>query len=98
MKSRARIANGRWTRNVPWGNSSGVWRTDMFKSVLADERLTEAVFVCKGGPTVVIPVSDMRRVLPLGSDHYFESQIWGPFNIDTKRSQIDGHPVTMSFE
>jgi len=70
----------------------------MFKTVLADERLKEAEFICKGGPRVIIPVEDLRRVLPLGRDHYFESQIWGPFNIDTKRRKIDGHPVAMRFE
>ena len=70
----------------------------MFKTVLNDERLKEAEFVCKGGPTVIIPVEDLRRVLPLGRDHYFESQIWGPFNIDTIRKEIDGHPVSMSLK
>jgi len=98
MKSRAKITDGRWKRNVTWGNPSGVWRTDMFKTVLNDERLKEAAFICKEGPTVIVPVEDLRRVLPLGKDHYFESQIWGPFNIDTKRKEIDGHPVSMAFE
>ena len=70
----------------------------MFKTVLADERLKEAEFICDEGPKVIISVEDLRRVLPLGRDHYFESQIWGPFNIDTNRMEIDGHPVTMRFE
>ena len=98
MRSRAKIVNGRWTRKIPWRNSPGVWRTDMFKSVLMDERLVEAEFICKGGPKVIIPVEDLRRVLPLGHDHYFKAQIWGPFNIDTKRREVDGHPVQMTFE
>jgi len=68
----------------------------MFKTVLADERLKEAEFICKGGPSVVIPAEDLRRVLPLGKDHYCQSQIWGPFNIDTRSKTIDGHPVTMT--
>jgi len=68
----------------------------MFKTVLADERLREAEFICKGGPSVVIPADDLRQVLPLGHDHYFESQIWGPFNIDTRAETIDGHPVRMT--
>ena len=68
----------------------------MFKTVLADERLREAEFICKEGPSVVIPVEDLRRVPPLGKDHYFQSQIWGPFDIDTRAKTIDGHPVTMT--
>ena len=98
MKSRANIVKGRWKRNVPWGSSGGIWRTDMFKTVLADERLKEAEFICKNGPNVIIPVEELRRVLPLGKDHYFASQIWGPFNVDTKNKMIDGHPVTMRLE
>jgi len=36
MRSRAKIINGRWERQIPikWKMSGGVWRTDMFKSVL----------------------------------------------------------------
>jgi len=70
----------------------------MFKTVLQDDRLREAAFICKGGQTIVIPVEELRRVLPLGSDHYFQNQIWGPFNIDTRRKEIDSHPVMMRFE
>jgi len=68
----------------------------MFKTVLADDRLKEAEFVCKGGPSVVVPAEDLRRVLPLGKDHYFQSQIWGPFNIDVDSGTIGGHPVSMT--
>ena len=70
----------------------------MFKSVLADDRLKEAEFVCKNGPIVIVPAEDLRRVLPLGSDHYFSAQIWGPFNIDTRAKTVGGHPVTMTIE
>ena len=94
--SRAHIVNGRWRRNVPW-QSNGVWRTDMFKSVLADPRLKEAEFICRGGPRIVIPVEDLRAVLPLLHDHY-GSRIWGPFNIEPITSTIDGHSVSMVVE
>lgn len=70
----------------------------MFKTVLADERLKEAAFVCKGGPIVVVPVEELRRVLPKGKDHYFENQIWGPFNIDPRNKEIDGYKVEMTLE
>jgi hypothetical protein len=69
----------------------------MFKSVLADVRLKEAEFICKGGPRIIIPVDDLRAVLPKGNDHY-DGKIWGPFNIDTANSCIDGSPVKMTIE
>jgi hypothetical protein len=65
----------------------------MFKSVLADERLLQARFVLADGPTILIPVAELRRVLPLGRDHYFSHEIWGPFNIDPNRGTIDGHKI-----
>ena len=71
-----------------------VWRTDMFKSVLADERLKEAEFICAEGPTIIVPADDLRTVLPLGHDHY-GSQIWGPFSIDPLGKTIDGRSVNM---
>jgi hypothetical protein len=42
----------------------------MFKSVLADVRLKEAEFVCKGGPRIILSADDFRAVLPKGNDHY----------------------------
>jgi len=93
--SRARIVNGRWHRNIGGGWANGnVWRSDMFKTVLADPRLREAAFAYKGR-TVVIPVEDLRRVLVGGSDHYEGGKIWGPFNIDLDRKEVDGKPVSM---
>lgn len=77
--------------------SGGVWRSDMFKSVLADDRLKEAAFICKGGPTIIVSADDLRRVLPLGSDHY-GGQIWGPFNIDPNSKSIAARPVHMTLE
>jgi hypothetical protein len=94
--SRAQIVNGRWSRNVLW-KQAGQWRTDMFKSVLADARLKEAEFICKDGPRIIIPADDLRTVLPKGNDH-FDGKIWGPFNIDSSNSSVDGHPVRMTIE
>ena len=99
MKSRAKIIGGRWQRRVPWKKQFGsVWRTDMFKTVLADERLKEAAFICKQGPTIVVSATELKRVLPLGRDHYYKAQIWGPFSIDSEAKTIDGHPVGMTIE
>jgi len=95
--SRARIIGGIWTRNVPW-EKNGVWRTDMFKSVLADERLRQARFVLAGGPTVLVSAADLKRVLAGGHDHYYGRKIWGPFNIDPKGGTIDEHRVEMHVE
>jgi hypothetical protein len=94
--SNARIEQGKWVRRVPWRNG-GVWRTDMFKSVLADERLRIAEFQLKGGPTVRVPKSELVRVLVGGPDHY-DGQIWGPFNIDPKACTIAGIRVEMEVQ
>ncbi len=94
MISKAQITNGRWKRRVTW-EKDGVWRTDMFKSVLRDERLREAEFICVGGPSIIIPAEDLRTVLPRLHDHYGE-QIWGPFSIDPTACTIDGYPVHMT--
>jgi hypothetical protein len=94
MKSRAQIANGRWKRRVTWCQR-GCWRADMFKTVLNDERLQEAEFICRGGPHVIVPAADLRFVLPNLKDHYAE-KIWGPFNIDPTNSTIDGYKVKMT--
>jgi hypothetical protein len=67
----------------------------MFKSVLCDERLQEAEFVCVGGPRIMISAADLRTVLPKLHDHY-DHKIWGPFNIDPSASTIDGHRVRMT--
>lgn len=98
MRSRARITNGRWQRRVPWQTPAGAWRTDMFKSVLADERLKEAEFICKDGTTIIISAEELRRVLPLGRDHWVDAQIWGPFSIDPLKKTIDGCAVEMSVD
>lgn len=92
--SRAHISNGVWTRNVPW-EKDGEWRTDMFKSVLVDQRLQQARFVLAGGPTVFVPVDELQRVLIGGHDHHYGHRIWGPFNINPKKGTINGQKVRM---
>jgi hypothetical protein len=89
----AQITNGRWTRNVTW-ERDGVWRTDIFKSTLADPRLQEAQFILRGGPTVIIPATELRRVLVGGTEHY-DGLIWGPFNIDPSHRTVEGQLVEM---
>lgn len=63
--TRAKIVNGRWTRKVPWGNGD-LWRTDIFKTTLADPRLKETEFVLANGSVVVIHADELRRVLAGG--------------------------------
>jgi len=92
--TRAKIVNGRWTRRVsPKWVKDGVWRTDIFKTTPADSRLREAAFIM-GGQTVIIPADDLRRVLAGGADHY-GGKIWGPFDIDPRRAEVNGHRVQM---
>jgi len=78
---------------VPWGQN-GEWRTDVFKTVLADSRLHQCQFLLKDGPTVLIPAAELRRVLVGGRDHY-AGGIWGPFNINPARRTVDGNKVEM---
>lgn len=93
----AKIARGRWTRRVPrrWRGKDGSWRTDIFKTVLADPRLAEAVYVLEDELTVIIPVEELRRVLVGGRDHYLGGKIWGPFNIHPVHRTVNGYPVQM---
>lgn len=91
---RAQIRNGRWMRKVTW-ERNGLWRTDIFKTTLADPRLHEAEFFLQDGRRVIIPAEELRRVLVGRSDHYKNGQIWGPFNIDPAHHTLDGQLVQM---
>ncbi len=95
--ARAVITNGTWTRNAVWEHD-GIWRTDIFKTTLADPRLHCARFVLKGGPTVTVPAEELKRVLAGGADHYEGGKIWGPFNIDPKAKTINDINVNMEIE
>ena len=92
--SRAKIVNGVWARNVPW-ETNGVWRTDIFKTVLGDPRLIIAEFHLKGGPVIRIPKEDLERVLVGSRDHY-DKKIWGPFDIDPQASTVNDYKVLMT--
>ncbi len=93
MRSKAKINQGRWVRRVIW-RQANVWRTDMFKSVLADQRLKVAEFKLADGPVVRIARSELERALVGGPDHY-SGNIWGPFNIDPKGKTLAGRRVQM---
>lgn len=90
---RAKISDGVWTRIVPWEHN-GKWRTDIFKSVLSDDRLQFAKFILNSGPTIMIPADDLRRIVTNGRDHY-ANKIWGPFNINPTTGAVNGIPVRM---
>jgi hypothetical protein len=89
----AKIVNGIWSRRITW-EKNGVWRADMFKTTLADERLRAAEFILKDGLKIVIPVDELRRILSGGADHY-SGKIWGPFNIDPSAKTLNDKPVRM---
>jgi hypothetical protein len=95
--SRARIVGGTWTRNVPrkW-TRNGVWRTDIFKSVLADARLETCRFVRVGGQAIEIPAEDLRTVV-VGGPQRYRGKIWGPFNINPSQNTVDGQKIRMQF-
>ena len=92
--SKSRIVKGKWSRKVPW-EKDGIWRTDIFKSVLIDPRLEIAEFILKDGPIVQIQVQELRRVLMGGADRY-GGQNWGPFNIDPKLRKVNDISVKMT--
>ncbi|SRR6266571_6663027 len=93
MRSKAKIKQGLWVRRVTW-RQGNVWRTDMFKSVLADERLKVAEFKLQDGPVIRTARSELERVLVGGPDHY-SGNIWGPFNIDPKTKTLADRCVQM---
>ena len=93
MRSKAKIRQGLWVRRVPW-RQANAWRTDMFKSVLADERLKVAEFKLEDGPVIRIARSELERALVGGPDHY-SGNIWGPFNIDPKAQTLASRRVHM---
>jgi hypothetical protein len=90
---RAQITNGIWTRNVTWEHN-GEWRSDVFKSTLSDVRLKQVRFILKGGPIVLMPASELRRILESGTDHY-GGKIWGPFKIIPRTKTVNGQEVQM---
>jgi hypothetical protein len=91
----AQIANGRWTRKLKnaWYHN-GMWRTDIFKTTLADPRLIEAEFALPNGRSIVIPAAELRRILIGGKDHY-HGKIWGPFNIEPAAKTVEGQSCSM---
>jgi hypothetical protein len=96
--AKAKIINGVWTRNVntKW-KSGGDWRTDIFKTTLANPTLRVARFVLEDGPIVQVPAEELRRVLESGADHY-GGEIWGPFNLNPGANTVNGHKVQMATE
>ena len=92
----ARIdSKGIWIRRVPkrWARK-GIGRTDIPKSVLSNPRLRQCNFDFQDGPFVIIPPSELRRILEGGREHY-GGRIWGPFNLNTKTESIDGQKAKM---
>lgn len=94
--SRAKIQNGVWIRKIPisW-EKKDVWRTDIFKSVLADPKFMVAEFQLEDGSSVRVSKEELQRVLVGGPDHYYGSEIWGPFDIDPTAKTISGQKVRM---
>ena len=81
------------TRHVP-RRSTGEWRTDILKTVLWDEQLKFCRFVLGDGPTVLVPVEELRRVLA-GEQDKPENKIYGPFTIDPATNTINGNEIDM---
>lgn len=94
--SRAKIINSVWKRRITW-EKDGNWRTDIFKSVLADSRLETASFHLTNGMVVNIPASELKRILEGGKTHYGDA-IWGPFNINSSFKTVDGQHVEMEIQ
>jgi hypothetical protein len=92
--SKARIdRQGVWARNVPW-QQNGEWRTDIFKSTLADARLRLAKFNLKGGTVIQIQADELRRLVNTLGDHY-GAKIWGPFNLNPVAKTLNRQSIQM---
>jgi hypothetical protein len=81
------------TRHVP-RRSTGEWRTDVLKTVLWDEQIQYCRFVLGDGPTVMIPIEELRRVLA-GQPEKPGNKIYGPFTIDPANNTINGQEIEM---
>ena len=57
-----KMQDGTWTRRVVT-HKSDVWRTIIFEPWVSDRRFRQARFVLVGGPTIVVPAEDLRRVV-----------------------------------
>ena len=87
------IVKGKGIRNVSGGSNYDVWRTIIFRSTLADDRLGEVEFVLKDGPVLIVSADELRRVVARG-DHY-KGEIWRPLYINPGRRTINAQPVKM---
>ena len=95
--SRAFIdSNGVWTRTVPqtWKQNSGEWRTAIYRTTLHNPRLRRCVYILEGGPTVTIPVEQMRQALR--GIPTLSNNMVSPFNINPYAKTVAGYKVTMS--
>jgi hypothetical protein len=65
----------------------------MFKTVLSDQRLREAEFICNRDSTrIFIGADELRRVLPLGT---LDDRGKWTFTINAMESKIEGQTVFM---
>src|SRR5439155_11509741 len=56
------IEDGTWTRRVVT-HKNGVWRTVIFEPWVTESSFRRARFVLVGGPTILVPAQDLRRVV-----------------------------------
>ncbi len=80
------------TRRVP-KLDSGTWCTDIPRTLLWDEQLKFCRFVLGDGPTVLVPVEELRRVV--GQADNPEIKVCGPFTIDPAAYTINGQQIPM---
>jgi hypothetical protein len=92
--ARAKIIEGVWERNVTWSKDNE-WRTDIFKSTLANPNLETACFILQDGRRILITAEELKRVLVGGADH-FDEKIWGPFNLNPISKTLNGANVAMT--
>lgn len=95
--ARANIIGTVWNRHVhsKWRIPAG-WRTDMPTSVFNNEDLAGAQFILDGGPTVKIPMDELRQALASAPRRLNGMKV-GPYNVNPAASTVNGVKVTMTF-
>ena len=89
-----KIEDGTWTRRVVT-HKNGVWRTIIFEPWVTESRFRRARFVLVGGPTILVPAQDLRRVV---AQTEVRGRIACPLRIDPKAGTINKQKVELHIQ
>ena len=83
------LEDGTWTQRVVTHRGS-VWRTIIQESSVSDSRFRRARFVLGGGPTILVPADDLRRIIAHRNPRH---RSLCPLRINPTESTINGEKV-----